>query len=55
MKKLFAQYNEGGAVDCDIHNATLSDISALIKSRAEQAMITTCQTKNINFEERKKV
>ena len=35
MKELFAQYNEGGAVDCDIHNATLSDISALIKSRAE--------------------
>ena len=32
MKKLFSQYNEEGAVDCDIHNATLSDISYLIKS-----------------------
>ncbi|MCI5883376.1 MAG: hypothetical protein PUG66_08180 [Clostridiales bacterium] len=32
MKKLFSQYNEEGAVDCDIHNATLSDISHLIKS-----------------------
>lgn len=32
MKELFSQYNEEGAVDCDIHNATLSDISYLIKS-----------------------
>lgn len=32
MKKLFSQYNEEGAVDCDIHNATLSDVSHLIKS-----------------------
>lgn len=32
MKELFAQYNEDGAVDCDIHNATLSDITSLIKS-----------------------
>ena len=32
MKKLFAQYNEEGGVDCDLHNATLSDISLLIKS-----------------------
>lgn len=31
MKKLFSQYNEEGAVDCDLHNATLSDISSLIK------------------------
>lgn len=31
MKKLFAQYNDDGAVDCDLHNATLSDISCLIK------------------------
>ena len=32
MKKLFAQYNEEGAVDCDLHNATLSDVSYLLKS-----------------------
>ena len=32
MKTLFSQYNEEGAVDCDMHNATLSDISYLIKS-----------------------
>ena len=32
MKKLFAQYNDEGAVDCDINNAILSDISYLIKS-----------------------
>jgi hypothetical protein len=32
MKKLFAQYNDDGAVDCDIHNATLSDVSYLIKN-----------------------
>ncbi len=31
MKSLFTQYNEEGAVDCDVHNATLSDISCLIK------------------------
>lgn len=32
IKKLFSQYNEEGAVDCDLHNAILSDISSLIKS-----------------------
>ncbi len=33
MKRLFAKYNnEESAVDCDIHNATLSDISYLIKN-----------------------
>lgn len=32
MRNLFAQYNEDGAVDCDLHNATLSDVSLLIKS-----------------------
>lgn len=31
MKDLFAQYNNEGAVDCDIHNATLSEVSYLIK------------------------
>lgn len=32
MRKLFAQYNDDGAVDCDIHNATLSEVSYLIKN-----------------------
>lgn len=32
LKKLFKQFNEDeSAVDCDINNATLSDISALLK------------------------
>ena len=31
-EKLVAQYNDDGAVDCDIHNATLSDVSYLIKN-----------------------
>lgn len=32
MKRLFSQYNEDAAVDCDLHNASLSSISYLIKS-----------------------
>lgn len=31
MKNLFSQYNDDSAVNCDLHNATLSDISDLIK------------------------
>lgn len=35
MRELFSQYNEEGVVDCELNNATLSDISHLIKSMVD--------------------
>lgn len=38
MRELFSQYNEEGVVDCELNNATLSDISHLIKSMVDQIL-----------------